>query len=382
MSKITSVEVFPVAVPVTRAFKFASGSAGVPGEMVRLVLVRLTDSEGVHGWGEGRAQPAWSYETPDSVVSTIRHYLAPAIAGIDVWDRRGLHARMHAVVGRGPSTGMPVAKAAVDLAFHDLCARRAGVPLRAFLGGSPGPAHFELSWTVTATDSVAVAEDVAKGREIGMRHFNFKAGVGGEVSSDAAIAKAVRGGAPQGAFVWADANQGLSLPKAARLAEIFRAEGVDVLEQPLAADARHLMRELRRRTSLPLAVDEASVSASDFFAHTADNLVDWLVLKLTRSGGILPSLDQAAVARAAGLGVLVSGLTDGMLVKLAACQTALACGSNEPAALNGTQFMDDSELFPNKAQFERDGNVLFNDEVGIGIEPDPGALKKLAWEEK
>ncbi len=380
MSRIEKVDIFPVAVPVTRPFKFASGSAGVPGEKARLILVRLTDSDGAHGWGEGRPHPSWSYETPEAVVSTIHGHLGPAVMGLEVWDRRGFQARMHGAVGRGPSTGMPVAKAALDLALHDLCARRAGVPLRAFLGGNPAPARVALSWTVTGATPDRAAADVAEGRDKGMHHFNFKAGLGGGPDMDAAVARAVKAGAPSGAFIWADANQGLSLPEAARLAEIFRAEGVDVLEQPLAADARHLMAGLRRRTSLPLAVDEATVSAADFFDYAAGGLVDWFVLKLTRSGGILPSLDQAAVARAAGLGMLVSGLSDGMLVKVAACQTALACGCAGPAALNGSQFMDDAGVYPDKARFERDGAVVFGDEPGIGIEPDPEALRALAWE--
>jgi L-alanine-DL-glutamate epimerase-like enolase superfamily enzyme len=76
----------------------------------------------------------------------------------------------------------------------------------------------------------------------------------------------------------------------------------------------------------------------------------------------------------------VSGLSDGMLVKLAACQTALACGCAGPAALNGSQFMDDAGVYPDKARFERDGAVVFGDEPGIGIEPDPEALRALAWE--
>jgi L-alanine-DL-glutamate epimerase-like enolase superfamily enzyme len=61
------------------------------------------------------------------------------------------------------------------------------------------------------------------------------------------------------------------------------------------------MRSLRQSTSIPLAVDEASVGASDFFHYAAEGLIDYLVIKVTRSGGIWPTLQQISVAESAGL---------------------------------------------------------------------------------
>ena len=72
MRTIREVEVFPIRVPVTAGFRFASGSAGAAGEAAPLVLVRITDSEGCSGWGEGRPMPQWSYETLESAVTAIR----------------------------------------------------------------------------------------------------------------------------------------------------------------------------------------------------------------------------------------------------------------------------------------------------------------------
>src|SRR5437588_456719 len=120
----------------TATFRFASGSAGAAGEGAPFVLVKLTDSEGETGWGEGRPMPQWSYETLETATTTIRTYLAPALLGLPVTDRWEMHFRMQRAIGRGPSTGQPVAKAAVDMAVHDLCARAAGLPLRCHPGGS------------------------------------------------------------------------------------------------------------------------------------------------------------------------------------------------------------------------------------------------------
>jgi L-alanine-DL-glutamate epimerase-like enolase superfamily enzyme len=376
MSRVTLVEAYRVELPVTRSFHYASGSAGTAGSTAPVVFVRLTDDQGLTGWGEGRPSPSWSYETAETVLATLRDHLGPALLGVEVSDRWGLHERMRRTIGLGPSTGQPVAKAALDVALHDLAARAAGLPLRAFLGGSGERREVELSYTVTAHDGAAAREDAAAGRAAGFRHFNYKVAV--EPCTDLEVAAAIRDEVGPGPFVWADANQGLGIAGARRLAAGLAAAGTDVLEQPFRADATHLMAQLRPATSLPLAADESSVSAGDFFRLAAAGLVDYLVVKVTRSGGLWPTMQQLAVADAAGLGILVSGLTDSMITKLAACHVAAAVGSRGPAALNGSQFLDDSQLFPGKGEIEVGGVVWLPERAGLGLEPDEDALRRLA----
>ena len=375
MRTIQNIEVFPIRLPITDTFRFASGSAGKAGDTAPFVLVKLTDNEGEVGWGEGRPLPQWSYETAESITTTIRHYLAPAILGQEITDRWGLHKRMQSAIGRGPSTGFPIAKAAVDMAVHDLCARSAGQPLRTYLGGSSERNTVALSYTITSHEGEAVQREVLAAMERGFRHFNFKAAVTPE--TDMALAQVIRRTAGPGAFVWADANQGFQPHEALMVARSFVEAGVNVLEQPFPADQLHLMRRLRSQCPVPLAVDEASVSPADFFHYAAEGLVDYLVVKVTRSGGLWPSLQQIAVAISAGLPFLVSGLTDSFLTKLAVCQLALAFGHHGPAALNGSQFVNESALYPDKAEREFDATVHLGGQIGIGVHPDPQAVEQF-----
>lgn len=379
MSTISRIEIFPVRLPVTRTFTFASGSAGAKGGTAPHVFVKVTDSEGRIGWGEGRPVPQWSYETLETVVTTLRKYLVPAVLGQPIHDRWGLHQRMQAAIGRGPSTGQPIAKAALDVAIHDLCAQAAGVTLREFLGGARERRDIALSYTLTAHRVSELRDDIAEGQELGFKHFNFKAAV--DPRSDGAVAAAIRAQVGADAFVWADANQGYQLQDARQSARQFEAAGVNVLEQPLQADQRHQMRSLRQATSIALAVDESTVSPGDFFAYAAEGLVDYLVVKITRSGGLWPSLQQIAVANSAGLPLLVSGLTDGFITKVAVCQLVSAFGFAGPAALNGSQFMDESALFPDKPEMERNGSVQLNDRPGLGVIPDEHALQRFLAKE-
>ncbi|SDS36216.1 mandelate racemase/muconate lactonizing enzyme family protein [Bradyrhizobium canariense] len=376
MSRIESVEVFPVGVRVKSTFTFASGSAGGAGDEVILIYVKIRDDDGVVGWGECRPMRQWSYETPESAVSTIRRHLAPAIIGHDVSDRAGLHARMNAAIGRGTSTGQPIAKSAIDIAIHDLVAKRAGLPLREFLGGARERRDLSISFTITGHDAEEARQQMLAGQADGYRHFNFKAAV--QPETDIAVAKALKQTIASGGFLWSDANQGFNITGAKYVARAFEEIGVDILEQPLPADQFTAMRELRRATRIPLAVDEASVSPGDFLNHVAAGLVDYLIIKVTRSGGVWPSLQQIAVAQAAGLPMLVSGLTDGLLTKMAACQLASVFGLDGPVALNGTQFIDEAGLYPAKSGIERGGMIRLNDIPGIGVEPDQDYLKQHA----
>jgi muconate cycloisomerase len=380
MNTIQKIDVFPISLPVTQTFRFSSGSAGTAGGSAPIVLVKLTDSEGEVGWGEGRPMPQWAYETIDSATTALRTYLGPAILGQEVTDRWGLHQRMHHAIGRGPSTGMPIAKAALDMAVHDLCARRVGLPLRSYLGGSYERGTIALSYTLTSHNIDGVRREIMAAREKGFRHFNFKAAVTPE--TDIALAKAIRQTAGPDAFVWADANQGFQPHEALAVARSFAGAGVNVLEQPFPADQLQLMRRLRAQCPVPLAVDEASVSPADFFHYAAEGLVDYLVIKITRSGGIWPSLQQIAVATSAGLPVLVSGLTDSLLTKLAACQLAVAFGHHGPAALNGSQFLDEAALYPDKAGFELDGVVHLGVQPGIGVHPRQEAIELYQIQER
>ena len=370
--RVAAVDVFPVGIPLTRTFTFSSGSTGAAGDVAPHVFVRVTDSEGEVGWGEGRPIPSWGYETGATVATTLRDHLAPAVIGMPIGDRWGMHDRMRRAIGLGPSTGAPVAKAALDVALHDLCARAAGMTLRSYLGGSDERREIPLSWTVIEHDAAAAHATVTEARAAGFRHFNFKVAV--TRATDVAVAAAIRHAAGPEAFVWADANQGLALHEARRLAHELHEAGVDLLEQPFRADAPHLMRELRRNCPIALAADESSVSPADFFRLAAEGVVDYLVVKVTRSGGLWPTLQQIAVAEAAGLELIVSGLTDSLVTKLAACQAAVAFGCTAPAGLNGSQFLDDSALFPGKAELEAGGTVRLPDVPGVGAAPDEAAL--------
>lgn len=373
MSTIAKIDVFPLRLPIKKLFTFASGSAGKIQEGAPHVLVKVTDSDGVVGWGEGRPVPGWSYETLETVTTILRNYLAPAVLGIQIDDRWKLHQTFHRILGRGPSDGQPIARAALDIAVHDAAAKSCGKSLRAYLGGGDERRTLPLSFTMLAHDAEQARQEMAEAKAEGFLHYNFKAGWSPQ--EDVAVAKVAREQGGDDAFVWADANQGLRPATMRQTATGLLEVGANVLEQPVAADQLPLMKALRTSTQLPLAVDEASVGPSDFLRYVEAGLVDYLVVKVTRTGGLWPSAQQLAIAQAAGLDFLVSGLTDGLLTKLAAAQLAAAFGYRGPLALNGSQFTDETELFPQKAELENNGHLHLNNAPGLGVSPNEEAFQ-------
>ena len=126
MGKIVRVEVGRFDYELVGEFKFFK--AGVRPS----VLVRLTDDDGIQGWGQAVPVETWTYETVESVDSTLRKYLAGAVLGADPSDLGAVHARMELAIRPSFSVGQPLCKAAIDLACHDLWGKQAGNLLMLF----------------------------------------------------------------------------------------------------------------------------------------------------------------------------------------------------------------------------------------------------------
>src|SRR5512141_3331875 len=101
------------------------------GEEVRRadnVLVRIEADNGLVGWGEAASAPVMTGDTLESIVSAV-HYLEPVLRGRDGADITGALAAMD-----GRMYGNHGAKAAIEIALHDLAGRATGKPAHALLG--------------------------------------------------------------------------------------------------------------------------------------------------------------------------------------------------------------------------------------------------------
>src|SRR5690606_14214764 len=120
MMKIQRIDVFPLIFPMKRNFSISGGSVGSKESGATHVYVKITADNGTVGWGEARPSRRWSYETLESVTSTVRKYLGPALIGKNPLCFKTLHQMMNSEVASGVNIGQPIAKSGIDLALHDL----------------------------------------------------------------------------------------------------------------------------------------------------------------------------------------------------------------------------------------------------------------------
>src|SRR5438876_3554323 len=113
--KLQSIEAIPLRLPFREVFRIARGAVGSPEAGAPHVYVRLTADNGAEGWGEARPSPRWSYETIETVTTTLRNYLIPTILGAHLSnpsDLSDLYRRMESEIAPGVTVGQPIAKSA------------------------------------------------------------------------------------------------------------------------------------------------------------------------------------------------------------------------------------------------------------------------------
>lgn len=368
-ARIERIEVFPLRYPMTGYFKFFTGPHGGAGRAA--VIVRITDSDGITGWGQSVPIAKWSDETLETATVALREYFAPALLGVDAEDLAAAHHAMDAAIAPGFSTGMPITRAGVDLALHDLLGKRRGVAVPALWGRQAGGA-LTLSWTVNVQQLDDVGPLMQQGSDRGYRHFNIK--VGPDPSFDAALAREVRRLAPD-AFLWADANGGYSVEAAMRAAPLLADAGVDVLESPLRPNLISGYQQVRKLGALPILMDEGVVSPTDLREFHRLSMLDGVAMKPSRCGGLESCRQQIEYCIDNGLMWLGSGLTDPDISLAATLQLFAAYGLQRPAALNGPQFLTADVLAEPLAVAA--GQAAVPTGPGLGIAVDDAKLRQL-----
>lgn len=372
--RIDRIDVYPVSFPFLREFRISRGTVGSARVGRPSLIVKLTTDSGIVGWGESVPVRQWSYETVESVYTTQKTYLAPALIGADVMDVDGLHTRMDREIAPGYTLGQPIARAGIDIAAHDAIGKALGVPLHAYWGIRRKDS-LVLSWTVAVSSLDEVAELVDEGKSKGYRNFNVKVGHESDPSFDVTLCRTVRRLAPDG-FLWADANGGYSVETAKRLVRTFADIGVDVLEQPLPPNALSGYVELQRLAALPITVDEGLITPRDLIEMIRLGAISGVAMKPARVGGLRPQRRLIEIVQDAGMLFLGSGLTDPDISFAASVAVYAAHGLQYPAALNGPQFLSASIA---SHSVRIDGDVAHvPDGPGLGVDVDEERIPELA----
>ncbi len=248
------------------------------------IVVRLTDDNGVQGWGQSVPIETWTYETVESVETTLRHYLAPVILGADPSDLAAIHERMDRAIRPSFSVGQPVCKAAVDLACYDLWGKQTNRSVSELLGGAR-QRQVRLSWTVNSPTMADAEAQLALANARGYDSFNIKIGYPQTPQYDLQLVSTVCSFAPDG-FHWADANTSYDVETALAMAPKLADAGLQGLESPLPPNLIRGYQTLKRQGALPILMDEGIVSPVEVAEFIALDMFDGIAMKVARCGGL------------------------------------------------------------------------------------------------
>ena len=283
--KITSVEFEPCVMPLEdKNWTFALGTASIS----RGWIVRLTSDDGHVGYGYANSSPHMG-----SSFESLPHELErfkPLVLGQEAFAieaiLQALDSSLH---------GASQAKAGIDCALHDLCARALGVPLYNLLGGKVRDAVPVLRIVAIKTPG-EMAVQAGKLFDQGYRYFKIK--VHGQVDEDVARVKAVRERVGADAHLTIDANQSYSVKDAITAINRMADFRLDLVEQPVS---RHDLKGLELVTrSVPATVeaDEAAGTVDEIMTLVGHRIVDAVSLKIQKLGGLRNALAAARICEA------------------------------------------------------------------------------------
>ena len=349
---IRSVEVTPLDIPLFEPFGISGGAQAAANN----VLVTLELADGTLGYGEAAPLPAYNGETQAQALAVLagsRRWLA----GYVVKDWRWLAAEFR---GRG-GAWCGSAQCAFELALLDALTKQRGEPLWKFFGGAGTTLETDMTVTTgTATEAAANARAI---RKRGIRMIKVK--VGGKLgpAHDLERVGAISEVAPDSPLIL-DGNAGVSRAAASELVRGLKARGIvpALLEQWLAKDDLAGARSLAEESGWLVAADESVTSADDARRVVAERAAGAINIKLMK-GGVAAALDIVAVAKSAGLALMIGGNVESILA-----MTGSACFA---AGQGGFDFADlDTPLFlaenPFDGGFTMDGGKISVAHIAAG----------------
>jgi L-alanine-DL-glutamate epimerase-like enolase superfamily enzyme len=281
--------------------------------------LRVLDTDGCSGLGEALPLPASGTEALPACAAALeraRQRLAGAAGKLD--------QLLDAAERLCPSE--PAARCALDVALHDLAARRAGVSVARLIAAEP-----LRSLPVNALIGRLDAEEVEAARKRGFGTLKLKLGAE-PLERELERVGALMRGAARGARVRLDPNGAWTREQARRGLDLLAPLAPELVEQPVAAADLEGLRALARGR-VPLAADEALARPEGRAALIAGELTPLAVLKPMLLGGLRAAARLARAAAPAGVRCLVTTTLDGPIASAAAAQLAaavcdgsLACG--------------------------------------------------------
>lgn len=309
-----------------------------PGVQVRL------RHEGITGYGEA-AMPQYLGETVESVMSFLSK------ADMSQFNDPMMTEDILSYVDH-LAPGNCAAKAAIDIALHDLIGKMMDIPCHRLFGLDKSKAP-ETSYTIGIASP---QETTQKVKEASDKYHILKVKLG--TNHDRQIIESVRRETDTPLIV--DANQGWNdLDKAIDMCHWLKEMGVRLVEQPMKRDKLDQMARLREASPIPIFADESVQRASDIWR--LDGVVDGINIKLMKCTGMHEAWNMINIARSLGMMTMLGCMTETSCAVSAAAQLSPAV---DFADLDGNLLIAND---PFDGMHVVGGRITLNDRPGIGV---------------
>jgi L-alanine-DL-glutamate epimerase-like enolase superfamily enzyme len=327
-------------------------------EVIESTVVELVDADGRSGFGE--APQVWRVtgESLAGAAACISGPLADAVRGRSVDEVGDLAREVAAAV-----VGNHGAKAAVDVALHDLAARRLGIALPQYLGSSRREVRTDVTLSAAGRDELVAAarQRAAEGFDC----LKLKVGAGGD---DVAAVSRVREAVGPSVRIRLDANQGWSVREAIRTIRALEDAdcGIELVEQPVVAADLAGLADVTIRVDTPVMADESVFGVRDLVEVIRLRAADLVNIKLAKCGGLTAASTMIRLAEEHGIGWIVGSMMEGPVGVGAAASLAAAFGPSLTCDLDAAWWLAEPSVQGGVTYAGH--TVRLPDESGLGIE--------------
>ncbi len=352
--RISDVTCWREAVPLSRPYEIATMRI----DAVDLFFVRIQTDVGCVGVGSASPAEDVTGESPDACEQALGEEGLRWLNGRDPVQLDALCSEL-----AKSHVNNPAARAAIDMALHDLVARSQGVPLVDLFGRC----HDAIPTSVTIGVST-VEETIADAEEhLGNGFRCLKVKTGRSFEEDEERLRMLRERVGSGVAIRIDGNEECTLEETLRLGDLASDLQIELIEQPLPAVLIAEMRSLPSSVRRIVAADESLHDVKDArMLADAPPACGIFNVKLMKCGGIRPALAIADIAQSAGID-LMWGCNDESAISIAAAlHAAYACPSTRYLDLDGSF---DLARDPAAGGFSvQDGCMRLLDRPGLGVE--------------
>ncbi|MBI4624738.1 MAG: dipeptide epimerase [Verrucomicrobia bacterium] len=360
-TQIHDLHIAPLDIPLFQPFGISGGAQAIANN----VLVTIELSDGTRGYGEAAPLSPYNGETQADALATLLAASAWLI-GRDARAWRDVGAEFRARGGAGCGS----AQCALETALLDALTRHDGMPLWRFFGGAGTELETDMTVTTGSAGDAADAARAIRGR--GIRVIKVKVGGPAGPAHDLARIAAIHAVAPDSPLIL-DGNAGVTRGGATELVRGLRALGIVpvLIEQWLPKDDLDGMRALHLESGWTVAADESVSTVAGARRVVEARAAQVINIKLMKAG-VAEALEIAAVARAAGLELMIGGNIESLLA-----MTMSACFA---AGLGDFRFADlDTPLFLASNPFEG-GYALEGGQISVAhIAAGHGVVPKMNW---